>query len=88
MDEEQEYKMVGSVHVNGPFIRLGKTTWVRYDAIVIIRSRNTANQGGEGSEVIVKSPAVSTPNAYTVWTDQTADQIISAVIYCSDDQES
>jgi hypothetical protein len=72
------------VHVNGPFIRIGKSTWVRYDAIVVIRARNTANQGGEGSEVVVRGMATHSMNAYTVWTDQTAEQIIAAVSSLTD----
>jgi hypothetical protein len=76
--------MAEPIRVNGPFLLLGKSTWVRYDAILIIRSRNTNNPDGAGSEVVMRSMATHSNNAYVVWTDQPAEQIISAVIDCTD----
>jgi hypothetical protein len=83
---EQEDRMSGPIHVNGPFLRLGKSTWVRHDAIVIIRSRNTNTPEGSGSEVVMRNMATHSNNAYVVWTDQTAEQIIAAVIDCADNE--
>lgn len=70
------------LETNGPFIHLTDRVWVRYDAIILIRQRNT--NGGEGSEVVIRSMSVGGgPSAYTTWTDVQADAIIDAVLYCA-----
>jgi hypothetical protein len=70
------------LETNGPFVHLTDRVWVRYDAIILIRQRNTAD--GQGSEVVVRSMTTGgSPSAYTVWTDSAADNIIDAVVYCS-----
>jgi hypothetical protein len=67
------------LETNGPFVKLNKSAWVRHSAIVIVRSRNTNNPEGSGSEVVVRANATSGSGAgYTVWTDAAADQIIDA----------
>lgn len=66
-----------SLETNGRFLRLNRTVWVRADAIVVIRARQSGE--GEGSEVIVRATAASNPNAYTVWTDLPADLIMATI---------
>lgn len=70
------------LETNGPFVHLTDRVWVRYDAIILIRQRNTS--GGEGSEVVVRAMSTGgSPAAYTTWTDANADTIIDAVVYCA-----
>lgn len=68
------------VETNGEFLRLGKNTWVRAQAIVVIRGRPSVDMAGEGgSEVIVRATAPTNPNAYTVWTEHSPQDIIAAI---------
>lgn len=82
-------QMTGPIHVNGPFLRLTKSVWVRASAIVIIRGRSTANPEGSGSEVVVRTNSLASgegARSYVVWTEFGAEQIIAAAIDCQDSE--
>ena len=66
------------IETNGGFLRLGKNTWVRGEAIVVIRGRPREN-GEESAEVVVRGTSPTSPNAYSVWTDHSVADIIGAI---------
>ena len=70
------------IETNGPFLRLGKNTWVRASAVVVIRGR-PIDHDREGAEVVVRSAGTTSPNAYAVWTEYPVADIIAAIGVCA-----
>lgn len=68
------------LETKGPFVRLGDTTWVRYDAITVIRER-----APRSSEVLLR-PTVSgtyAPALKSLFVEAKVDDIINAVMAAS-----
>jgi hypothetical protein len=68
------------LETKGPFVRLGETTWVRYDAITVIRERAPSS-----AEVLLR-PTVSgnySPALKSIFIEAKVDSIIDAVMTAS-----
>ena len=71
-----------SVEVYGPFLRITQHTWVRHDAILLIRT--SPSPQGEVSQVTVR-PNNGAPGQ-VVLTEYSARQIIDAITVASSGQ--
>ena len=70
------------IEVNGGFLRLTRNTWVKAEAIIVIKSR-ALPEGEEGAEVILRATNVGGgATAYAVWSDWPVATIIGAITDC------